>query len=155
MKKRTKVIILSLMIVLLGVTGYLNIVLNDSLKDIKTGTTSASYFTSYRNLRESLRDQELLYYDAIIDSPSATEVAINNAYQTKMELIGLMEKEFAVEKLIEAQGFSDCVISLSGTKINVVVKGTSLTTTEVAKITTVVVEQLGVSIKNIIVMSAE
>ena len=33
MKKRTKILILSLMIVLLGVTGYLNIVLNNSAHD--------------------------------------------------------------------------------------------------------------------------
>ena len=57
MKKRTKIIILSLMIVLLGVTGYLNIVLNNSVKNVNANTTTASYFTSYRNDRSSTRDQ--------------------------------------------------------------------------------------------------
>ena len=70
MKKRTKIIILSLMIVLLGVTGYLNIALNNASKQTSTTTTSTSYFTSYRNDRSSTRDQEILYYDAIIDNAS-------------------------------------------------------------------------------------
>ena len=70
MKKRTKIIILSLMVVLLGVTGYLNIVLNNSVKNTNTNVTTLSYFASYRNDRSSTRDQEILYYDAIIDSTS-------------------------------------------------------------------------------------
>ena len=65
MKKRTKIIILSVMVVLLGVTGYLNIVLNNSISPTTT-TTTTSYFVSYRNERETNRDQQMLYLDAII-----------------------------------------------------------------------------------------
>ncbi len=155
MKKRTKIIILSLMIVLLGVTGYLNIVLNNSVKQTNTEVATTSYFTSYRNDRESTRDQEILYYDAIIDSPSSNEAAISAAQTAKLELISTMEKEFAVEGLIKGQGFTDCVISLSENKVNVVVKGNSLTENEVAQISTIVMEQLGTELKNIVVFSAE
>lgn len=155
MKKRTKIIILSLMVVLLGVTGYLNIVLNNSVKETGTTTTTTSYFTSYRNDRESTRDQEILYYDAIIDSPSSTESAIAAAESAKLDIISMMEKELAVEGLIKAQGFDDCVIAISNTKVNVVVKGTSLTENEVAQITTTVQEQLGTQLRNIVIFSAE
>jgi len=155
MKKRTKIIILSFMIVLLGVTGYLNIVLNNSVRETGTNVASTSYFTSYRNDRESTRDQEILYYDAIIESSSSTEAAIASAEQAKLDLIKSMEKELAVEGLVKAQGFSDCVIAIADTKVNVVVKGTSLTENEVAQITTIVMEQLGTPLRNIIVFSAE
>lgn len=155
MKKRTKIIILSLMIVLLGVTGYLNIVLNNSIQETNTGVTTTSYFTSYRNDRESTRDQEILYYDAIIDNSSSTESAILAAESAKLELIAMMEKELAVEGLIKAQGFSDCVIAISNTKVNVVVKGSSLTENEVAQISTTVKEQLGTELKNIIIIPTE
>ena len=155
MKKRTKIIILSLMIVLLGVTGYLNIVLNNSIKETNTGVTTTSYFTSYRNDRESTRDQEILYYDAIIDSASSTEAAIAAAEQAKLDLIETMEKELAVEGLIKAQGFSDCVIAISDTKVNVVVKSTTLTENEVAQISTIVKEQLSTELKNIVIIPAE
>ena len=155
MKKRTKIIILSLMVVLLGVTGYLNIVLNNSVKETNTNVTTTSYFTSYRNDRESTRDQEILYYDAIIDSASSTEAAIAAAEEAKLELISMMEKELAVEGLIKAQGFADCVISISDTKVNVVVKGSTLTENEVAQISTTVMEQLSTELRNIVIIPAE
>ncbi len=155
MKKRTKIIILSLMIVLLGVTGYLNIALNNSAKQTSTTVTTTSYFTSYRNDRESTRDQEILYYDAIIDSASSTEAAIEAAQEAKLDLIATMEKELAIEGLIKAQGFSDCVISISGSKINVVVQCKTLTENEVAQISTIVMEQLGTELKNIVIIPAE
>ena len=155
MKKRTKIIILALMIVLLGVTGYLNIALNNASKQTSTTTTSTSYFTSYRNDRSSTRDQEILYYDAIIDNASSTEAAIKAAQDAKMSLISKMEKELAVEGLVKGQGFADCVISISNTKVNVVVQCKSLTENEVAQITTIVKEQLGTQTKNIVVYTAE
>jgi len=155
MKKRTKILILSLMIVLLGVTGYLNIVLNNSVQDINTSTEAASYFTSYRNDRSSTRDQEILYYDAIIDSDSSSEAAIASAESAKLSLIAKMEKELAVEGLIKAQGFSDCVIAISDEKVNVVVKSASITEYEAAQISTIVKEQLGTELKNIVIIPAE
>ncbi len=155
MKKRTKIIILSLMIVLLGVTGYLNIVLNNSIEETNTNVATTSYFTSYRNDRSSTRDQEILYYDAIIDSDSSTEAAIASAETAKLELIATMEKELAVEGLIKAQGFTDCVIAISDSKVNVVVQCSSLTENEVAQISTVVKEQLGTELKNIVIIPAE
>ena len=155
MKKRTKIIILSLMIVLLGVTGYLNIVLNNSVESVNTSTEATSYFTSYRNDRSSTRDQEILYYDAIIDSDSSSQAAITAAETAKLNLIETMEKELAVEGLIKAQGFSDCVIAISDEKVNVVVKGASLTEYEVAQISTIVKEQLKTELKNIVIIPAE
>lgn len=155
MKKRTKIIILSLMIVLLGVTGYLNIALNNSVKETGTNVATTSYFTSYRNDRSSTRDQEILYYDAIIDSESSTEEAVKSAEQAKLNLIATMDKELAVEGLIKAQGFADCVIAISDSKVNVIVKGTSLTENEVAQISTTVMEQLGTKLRNIVIFSAE
>lgn len=153
MKKRTKIIILSVMIVLLGVTGYLNIVLNDNISP--TNTTTTSYFVSYRNDRETSRDQQILYYDAIIDSETSTEDAVKNAEQAKLDLIALMEKELAVEGLIKSQGFTDCVVSITDTKVNVVVESAELTSAEVAKIKTTVTEQLEVEPKNIVIIPVE
>lgn len=155
MKKRTKIIVLSLMVVLLGVTGYLNIVLNNSAKQTSTTVTTTSYFTSYRNDRSSTRDQEILYYDAIIDSESSTEEAVKSAQTAKLALIDTMEKELAVEGLIKFQGFDDCVISIKDTKVNVVVKSAKLTENEVAQISTIVKEQLGTDLKNIVIIPAE
>ena len=71
LKKRTKIIILVAMVLLLGVTGYLNIALNNNVTTTTSNAiTSANYFDTYRMDRQTNRDQALLYYDAIINSTS-------------------------------------------------------------------------------------
>lgn len=155
MKKKTKIIILTLMVVLLGVTGYLNIVLNNSVKETNTQVTTTSYFSSYKNDRQSTRDQELLYYDAIIDSASSSETAKKAAEDAKLDLMKKMEKEVVVEGLIRAQGYSDCVISITDNKINVVVKALSLTQNEVDKICAIIVDELKTQVRNIVIFSVQ
>lgn len=156
MKKRTKIIILSVMVLLLGVTGYLNIALNRQVSD-KTPptTTTASYFVAYRNDRESLRDQEMLTYDAIIASPNSSAEAKADAEKARLELVGLMDKELVVEGLIKAKGFDDCVVTISGSKVNAVVKANDLTDPQVAQIVDVIQQQLKVGIKNIKIFNVE
>ncbi len=155
MKKRTKIIILAVMVVLLGVTGYLNVVLNSSTQDVPTQTTTASYFASYREDRESRRDQELLYYQAIAESPDSSEEAVKNAEAAREALIAQMDKELVVEGLIKGLGFNDCVITMSTSNVNVLVDADTLTETEVAQIVAVIQEQLGTELKNIKIIPVE
>ncbi len=154
MKKRTKIIILSLMIVLLGVTGYLNIVLNNNVSQTTT-TTTTSYFVSYRNDRETTRDQQMLYYDAIIDSETSSQEAKDNAENAKLELIAIMDKELSAENLVKACGFSDCIISITDPNVNVVVESASITDDESIVITNTVSEALGIEPKYIVIIPVE
>lgn len=151
MKKRTKIIIIAAMVLLLGVTGYLNVVLNNSVSDNNDGVvTTSSYFQTYRADRESTRDQEMLYYDAIIASESSTAEAIATAESAKLALIEQMEQELVVEGLIKAKGFEDCVVTISDENVNAVVSSAEqLTTTEVAQIVEIIQSQLNTSIENI------
>lgn len=156
MKKKTKIIILAVMIVLLGVTGYLNVVLNNSVKDdVPTQTTTASYFASYRQDRESRRDQELLYYQAIAESTSSTEEAIKNADAARMALIAQIDKELVVEGLVKGLGFNDCVITMSASNVNVLVDAAVLTENEVAQVVDIIQQQLGTELKNIKIIPVE
>lgn len=158
MKKKTKVIIISAMVLLLGITGYLNVVLNNSVSNTNVTeqtTQTASYFQTYRTDRESTRDQELLYYDAIISSDSSSELAIANAESAKLALIGQMEKELVVEGLIKAKGFDDCVVSITDSSINAVVKCADLTSSQVAQIVSIITSQLSVEIENIKIIPVE
>lgn len=161
MKKRTKIIILSAMVLLLGVTGYLNVVLNNSVSN-STGNnnndsqTTASYFASYRNDRESTRDQEMLYYDAIIANETSSEAAIKTAEDARLSLVKQMDQELVVEGLIKAKGFDDCVVTISAENVNAVVKAKQLNATEVAQIVSVIQNQLGIdSIENIKIIPIE
>lgn len=156
MKKRTKIIIITVMILLLGVTGYLNVMLNNSISSNKnTVTTTSSYFQTYRTTRESTRDQEMLYYDAIISSEASSEDAVKSAEQSKLDLINLMDKELVVEGLIKAKGFEDCIVSISDLKVNAVVKASDLNATQVAQIVSVIQSQIATSIENIKIFNVE
>ena len=156
MKKRTKIIILSVMILLLGVTGYLNIVLNrqESEQPI-VSTTTSSYFAAYRTTRESDRDQKMLTYDAIIASDSYSQEAKVNAENDKRALMNLISQELTVEGLIKAKGFDDCIVTIGDPRVNVIVKCDELDAPQVARIVDVLQGQLKVAIKNIKIMSVE
>lgn len=151
MKKRTKIIILSVMVVLLGVTGYLNIVLNNSISPTTT-TTTTSYFVSYRNERETNRDQQMLYLDAIISDTNSTEEDIANAKKEKNDILALMEEELAVEGLIKAEGYNDCVVFINDNGVvNVVVDSAELTFNEAQNIKDIVCVQLTVEPKDVVI----
>lgn len=144
MKKRTKIFILVAMVLLLGVTGYLNIALNNRVIDASAGTTrTANYFDGYRTDRQSTRDQELAYYDAIIKSESSSADAIKAAEEKKLEIVSQMESELVMEGLIKAKGFADVVVTNSNSYINVLVKSAELQKAEVAQIVSIITTQTG------------
>lgn len=152
LKKKTKIIILSVMVLLLGVTGYLNIALNNEAVSANanvSANTTYNYFDSYRTDRSTTRNQEILYYTAIIEDENSTEQAKADAENKKIALISQMEQELAVEYLIKGLGFSDAIITTSENYINVIVKSNELTSTEVAKIVSVVTEQTDYGLSSI------
>ena len=162
MTKRKKIIVLSVMIGLLIVTGYINVALNNSLSsktDITSTQTSAgtsqSFYTTYRTERESTRKQEIQFYEAIIASTTSSADAKEEAEQNKLALINQMEKELVVEGIIVGKGFDDAIVTQSSANVNVFIKSPELNSGEVAMITDVVREQLGVEIDKIIIIPSE
>ena len=160
MSKKKKIIILSVMIALLGVTGFLNIMLNNNLTSVSVSSTTASesFYINFRNNRESARQSEISLYDSIIASEKSTESEIADAKQAKLALIAQIEKEVVIEGLIESKLNTDAVFTESQNYVNVVVNKSEneLTKEQVAQITKIIVDQTGIDIDNIsIVPSAE
>ena len=159
MSKKKKIIILSVMVALLLVTGFVNVALNSSLsnKTISTSgsATSANFYTTYRMEREATRTQEIQFYDSIIASASASASAKLEAEQNKSALIYQMEKELVTEGIIRGKGFADAIVTSSSANVNVFVKCAELTKPQVAQITSIVTEQLGVEIDKIIIIPSE
>lgn len=157
MSKKKKIIILSVMIALLLVTGFLNVTLNNNLVVDTSGkvTVTESFYDMYRTQRDSIRAQELLIYQSIIDSSSASETHKQNAIESKKLLADLMEQELIVESAIRLRGFEDAVITISDTLINVFIKSPLLQESEVAQITQVVVDLLEVDAEKIIIVESE
>lgn len=161
MSKKKKIIVLSVMIGLLVITGYINVALNNSLSTTKTTTTTQtsavteSFYTTYKTERESTRKQELQFYEAIIASTTSSADAKKEAEQNKLDLINQMEKELVVEGIIVGKGFDDAIVTQSSANVNVFIKSAELNSSEVAMITDVVREQLGVEIDKIIIIPSE
>jgi len=154
--KKKKIIILSVMVALLLVTGYVNVALNSSLSSGTTQTNStavnANFYTTYRNERESTRTQEIQFYDSIIASATSSDDAKKEAESNKMALISLMEKELVTEGIIRGKGFEDAIVTSSESNVNVFVKCAELTSAEVAQISSVVTEQLNVALDKVIII---
>lgn len=162
MTKKKKIIVLSVMIGLLIVTGYINVALNNSLTSTADATTTTqatattqSFYTTYRTERESTRQQEIQFYEAIIASSTSSQDAKEEAEQNKLALINQMEKELVVEGIIVGKGFDDAIVTQSSANVNVFIKSPELNSGEVAMITDVVREQLGVDIDKIIIIPSE
>ena len=154
LSKKKKIIILSAMVALLLVTGYVNVALNSSLSSgitqTSSTTTNANFYTNYRNERETTRTQEIQFYDSIIASATASDEAKVEAEANKLAIITQMEKELVTEGIIRGKGFEDAIVTTSSSNVNVFVKSPELTSVEVAQITSVVTEQLNVEIDKII-----
>ena len=162
MTKKKKIIVLSVMIGLLVLTGYINVALNNSLSNntnpsttTETSAMAQSFYTTYKTERESTRKQELQFYEAIIASTTSSQDAKEEAEKNKLDLINQMEKELVVEGIIVGKGFEDAIVTQSSANVNVFIKSPELNSGEVAIITDVVREQLGVDIDKIIIIPSE
>lgn len=153
--KKKKIIILSVMAVLLVVTGYLNIALNRGVVETSGNVTTANFFSTYRSDRESVRNEEIKYYNAIIASTDSSAEAKANAETKRADLIKAMETELVTEGLIKAKGFEDVIVTSTTSNVKVVVKSAELTKTQVAQIVDIVKEQTGLAIDYIKIIPVE
>lgn len=149
--KAKKVIILGVFSLLLLVTGGVNIYLNNRATSQANANiqTSANFFNNYRSDRNSTRDQEKLYLDAIIASETTSAEAKANAEAERLKLITNMDSIMNIENLIKAKGFSDVIVSATANTINVIVETGGLTNAEVAQIVDVVKNNSDYSIDSI------
>ena len=153
MSKKKKIFVLVSMVLLLVVTGYLNIVLSNSETELPTNTTvTASFLTSYRSNKLATRNSMLEYYDSIIAS-ATTQSQIEETNNLKIELAKRMESETILESMVMATGYEDAVVTIADANTTVMVKADSLTSDDVSKILTILVNEINVDATNVKVMS--
>lgn len=157
LSKKKRIIILCGMLVLLVVTGVLNIVLNQS--SIATGSgdamQSSSFFQTYRSDRVATREQTILYLDAIIANSASDADAVKKAQDDKLELTKNMELELVLEGLIKALGYDDAVVTNSTENVNVIIKATSITAEQAAQILEVIVTETDKKANNVRIIPVE
>ena len=137
MSKRKKVLVLSIMVLVLAIAVVLNFTLLGEEQTDDASTATASFFTTYRETRQSERNQEILYLDSVIAMEGEEFVdARQTAVNQKLKLVEIMEKELLLESLLKAKGYEDVIVSvgLTNDNINVVVKADEITREDTAKI---------------------
>lgn len=144
-KSRTKkIVVLSVMVLLLVATGVLNYVLNDQINNADDVTNPAdateTFFESSRSYRDSVRESELLYWDAIIQSETSTDSAKAAAELEKQAVIDVMKDEMNIETLIRGLGIEDAYVLFSDTGVNVVVAAAEITSEQANAIKKIIVD---------------
>jgi len=147
--KRKKLFIILSMVAILVVTGYLNVALSSSSQSLsETTTTSANFFSSCRADKLSTRNLQIEYLNSIIES-SSDQAQITEANAKKMAISNRIEYETTLEGLIMASGFEDVIVTESDSSISVMVKSNGLTSTDVAKILAIIVDETNVDATNV------
>ena len=153
--KKRKIFVLVAMVVLLVVTGYLNVSLNKTETSLETTTTSANFFTTCRADKIASRNYQIELYDSIIASSlDADEVA--NAKAEKSKIAARMESELVLEGLIAASGYEDVIVTATDDSTNVFVKtSTGLNSDEVASILSILTSEAKVVASSVKIIPVE
>ena len=87
----------------------------------------------------------------IINAENLPESAKQDAVNSMIELTDITQKECAAEILLEAKGFADVVVSISGDVADVLVQADDLTEAQRAQIEDIVSRKTGITAENIII----
>ena len=87
----------------------------------------------------------------IINAENLPESAKQDAVNSMIELTDITQKECAAEILLEAKGFADVVVSISGDVADVIVQADDLTEAQRAQIEDIVSRKTGITAENIII----
>ncbi|GEM_PF-2609569 len=123
-KKARKIALMTGLLALLVVTGYLNFTLNQNAVSINAGSkTETNMFVTLKENRADSRLAQQMLLQEIVANQAASEDARAEAQTALTSLAETIAYENNTENLISAQcGYDDVIVSRNGTKLNVIVK---------------------------------
>ena len=114
--------------------------------------TSASDFAAQAKLsREQVRSQNKADLQEILNNTEVGDDQKQQAVNTMVSMADVAEKEAAAEMLLEAKGFENVVVNLTGETADVVVPDTDLEDAKRAQIEDIVKRKTGIAPKNIVI----
>lgn len=116
-----------------------------------TSTTGISSLASANLIKEQTRARNKDTLLEIINSTAVSEESKQQAITSMIVLTDISEKECAAEILLEAKGFEDVVISISGNMADVMVGMSELSDAQRAQIEDIVKRKTGIQPENIII----
>ena len=102
-------------------------------------------------LKEQVRARNKETLLEIINSTTLSDEQKQNAVDTMVEMTAIAEQEMSAEILLEAKGFTDVVVSISGGSVDVVVNEPELTDAQRAQIEDIVKRKTNVEASNIVI----
>ena len=123
-KKVRKIALMTGLLALLVVTGYLNFTLNQNAVSINAGSkTETNMFVTLKENRADSRTAQQMLLQEIVANQAASEEARAEAQTALTSLAETIAYENNTENLISAQcGYDDVIVSRNGSKLNVIVK---------------------------------
>ena len=114
--------------------------------------TGASDFAAQAKLsREQIRSQNKAELQSIIGNADISEEKKQEAINTMVSMTDLAEKEAAAELLLEAKGFSNVIVNLTGETADIVVPEADLEDARRAQIEDIVKRKTGIAAENIVI----
>lgn len=116
-----------------------------------TSTTNVATLSGAKLMKEQTRAKNKETLMEIINSATLSEDQKQTAVNSMITLTDIAEKETAAEILLEAKGFDDVVVSISGETADVVVNAAELTDAQRAQIEDIIKRKTGITAENIII----
>ena len=101
--------------------------------------------------REQVRAENKAVLQGIIDNKNLSEQQKSEAVAEMIEMTKIAELETSVETMLLSKGFSESVVTITETGVDVVVNGAELTDAHRAQIEDIVTRKTGVEAKNIVI----
>lgn len=114
-------------------------------------TGSTNFAAQAKISREQIRSQNKADLQEIINNEGIEDEEKQEAIHTMVTMTDLTEKEAAAELLLEAKGFQNVVVNLTGETADVVVPDTALSDAQRAQIEDIVKRKTGIAAENIII----
>ncbi len=141
-------IILSGLIILIGIAGYINFnytdipVEQDNIEEISVPTASlpVDEFVQLKAERDTAKEQSIDVLREIVDNEKTSKEERDIAQQQMVTAVTNMEKEKIIEGLLSAKNFSDSIVYILTDNVNVIVKTEGLVPTQIAQIKDIVIE---------------
>ncbi|MBD5545313.1 MAG: SpoIIIAH-like family protein [Lachnospiraceae bacterium] len=116
-----------------------------------TSTTAVSSLAAANLLKEQTRAKNKETLLEIINNANVSDGAKQDAINSMIAMTEMAEKECSAEILLEAKGFEDVVVSISGDTVDVMVGLSELTDAQRAQIEDIVKRKTGITAENIII----
>ncbi|NLX77407.1 MAG: SpoIIIAH-like family protein [Clostridiaceae bacterium] len=123
---------------------------DDTVGESTVAGTGNDFFTQARIDRETIRSRQKEELKELTGSGNAGDEVSSQAQQEYLDLIRRAEIEATIESLIKQRGIEDVVVIFSSTgTVDLVVKADSLSQSETAQISDIVMRHAGVEMKDI------